>query len=166
MFLTFGSYPLRLTTGILDRSFVVYFQRRHVSYSSHVRSEIRWVLRVNGEGCGRNWQMKKKIRNKTETMVMRTCSFWMIPSQVWNPGSSCVLNLNLLHSPTSFLGVISVTARWRKKGEPKLTHYWIIYVFILNFIFHFVGRSVRFDAEFDVSLNFVKFYWNILTDTM
>jgi hypothetical protein len=66
MFLTFGSYSLRLTTGTLDISFIVYSQRRHVSYSSHERSEIRWVLRVNGEGCGRNRQMKTKIRNKME----------------------------------------------------------------------------------------------------
>jgi len=58
--------PASTSTGTLDSSFIVYSQRRHVSYSSHVRSEIRWLLRVNGEGCGRNRQMKRKIRNKTE----------------------------------------------------------------------------------------------------
>ena len=156
MFLTFGSYPLRLTTGTPDRSFIVYFQRRHVSYSSHVRSEIRWLLRVNGEGCGRNRQMKK-TRNKKENYGHENLLIFYDSE----PSMQSRFKLCTQPKPASFttscLLVISVTARWRKKGEPKLTHFWIIYVFILNFIVNFERRNFRLDAEFDVSLNFFKF---------
>ena len=109
------------------------------------------------------WRRKSWRRRKT--MVMRTCWLSMIPSQVDNPGSNFVLKLNLRCSPTVLLVVISLSVRWRNNGEPNLL---TIELFILLFLILLL--TLYEEAFFwmrNLTFRFaVKFYWNVVIDTM
>jgi hypothetical protein len=101
--------------------------------------------------------MKKKIRKKTENYGHGNLPI-LVDSE---PGMQPRFKLCTQPKPTSFTDKLPTgnfcNCEMTEEGRAKLTHYWIIYAFILNFIINFVRRSVRLDADFDVSLNFVKF---------